>query len=282
MNQRSMKTNKRIMSVLMYTVLILVLIYTLIPFVTILLTSFRTAKDAVRGPFTWPKAWSIVSNYIEAWKVGNFSLYLWNSVYMMVLTVIGTLIVATFAGYSFAKFRYPGKNVFYYVLLLGMMIPFQTIMLPLYFTLKSMGLLNSLNGIVLLSIGTGEGFAIMMMRSFFISIPDSMIEAARLDGCSEVKVLTKVVLPNTFPAWSSLIVITAMGSWNNLLAPMVYIFKQEKYPVPYALYAFQAAHTTDYQLLAAGMMISIIPIIIVYVLFQRSFQNGIMAGAVKG
>ena len=122
----------------------------------------------------------------------------------------------------------------------------------------------------------------MMMRSFFLSIPDSMIEAARLDGCSEMKVLTRIVLPNTFPAWSSLVVITAMGSWNNLLAPMIYIFDQNKYPIPYALYAFQSAHTTDYQLLAAGMMISILPLIIVYVCFQKNFQNGIMAGAVKG
>lgn len=282
MRQSSRSRNRVVLKIVTYTVLIIALVYTMIPFLTILLTSFRTAKDAVRGPFTWPRQWDIINNYMEAWKIGKFSHYLANSLYMMVFTVAGTLAVATLAGYSFAKFRYPGRNFFYYILLIGMMIPFQTIMLPLYFTLKSMGLLNTLSGIALLSIGTGEGFAIMMMRSFFVSIPDSMLEAARLDGCSEVKVLTRVVLPNTYPAWSSLVVITAMGSWNNLLAPMIYIFKQEKYPIPYALYAFQSAHTTDYQLLAAGMMISIIPIIIVYVIFQRSFQNGIMAGAVKG
>lgn len=282
MKTSSKKRNRMIVKTVTYLVLTAALIYTLIPFATILITSFRTAKDAVRGPFTWPDEWSIITNYAEAWEIGKFSKYLLNSLYMMVFTVIGTLFVATLAGYSFAKFKYPGKNVLYYLLLIGMMIPFQTIMLPLYFVLKSMGMLNSLSGISLLMIGTGEGFAIMMMRSFFVSIPDSMIEAARLDGCSEVQVLVKVVLPNTFPAWTSLIVITAMGSWNNLLAPMIYIFNQEKYPIPYALYAFQSAHTTDYQLLAAGMMISIIPIVIVYVLFQSSFQNGLMAGAVKG
>ena len=255
MKTSSKKRNALTLKILTYAVLIVVLIYTIVPFATVILTSARSAKDAVRGPFTWPEEWSVIENYIEAWKIGNFSKYLLNSFYMMVLTVFGTLIVATLAGYSFAKFRYPGRNVMYYILLIGMMIPFQTIMLPLYFTLKSMGMLNSLTGISLLMIGTGEGFAIMMMRSFFISIPDSMIEAARLDGCSELKVLTKVILPNTFPAWTSLIVITAMGAWNNLLAPMMYIFDQNKYPIPYALYAFQSAHTTDYQLLAAGMMI---------------------------
>jgi raffinose/stachyose/melibiose transport system permease protein len=121
-----------------------------------------------------------------------------------------------------------------------------------------------------------------MMRSFFVSIPDSMLEAARIDGSSEMRILIQIVFPNTFPAWTSLIVFVAMGSWNNLLAPMIYIFKQEKYPIPYALYAFQSSHTTDYELLAAGMIISIIPVIIVYILFQKSFQSGITTGAVKG
>ena len=280
------KMNKKIKQIVNNIIITIVLVigavYTLIPFITILITSFRTTKDSIRGPFTWPKEWSIVQNYIKAWNMGNFNTYLLNSVYMMIFAIIGTLLIATLAGYSFAKFKYPGKTVLYYLLLIGMMIPFQTVMLPLYFVLKSMGLLNSLTGVAILSIATGEGFAIMMMRSFFISIPDSMLEAARIDGCSEIKVLMKVVLPNTFPAWTSLIVIVAMGSWNNLLAPMIYIFNQEKYPIPYALYAFQSSHTTDYELLAAGMMISIVPIIIVYIMFQSSFQSGITTGAVKG
>lgn len=279
---KSRKANIILGKIFTYAVLIIALVYTLIPFCTILLTSFRTPKDAARGPFTWPHEWDIISNYVEAWGVGNFSKYMWNSFYMMVLTVLGTLLIATLAGYAFAKYCFPGKSLVYYLLLLGMMIPFQTIMLPMYFNLKALGLLNSLNGIILLQIGTGEGFAIMMMRSFFVGIPDSLIEAARLDGASEIRVLTRVILPNTFPAWTSLIVISAMGSWNNLLAPMLYIFKDEKYPVPYALYAFQSAHSTNYQLLAAGMMISILPLMVVYVIFQRQFQQGMMLGAVKG
>lgn len=268
--------------ILVYAVLVIGAIYTLVPFFTIVLTSFRTARDSVRGPFTWPQEWQILENYIQAWQMGKFDRYLFNSLYMMVLVVIGTLLVATLAGYSFAKFRYPGRNSLYYVLLLSMMIPFQTIMLPLYFVLKSIGMLDSLTGVGLLSVATGLGFAIMMMRSFFISLPDSLLEAARLDGCSELGVLFRIVMPNTFPAWSSLIVFVAMGSWNNLLAPMIYIFNEEKYPIPYALYAFQSAHSTTYELLSAAMMISILPLLIVYIIFQKNFQSNLMAGAVKG
>lgn len=268
--------------IITYLLLVFGTVYTLIPFLTIVITSFRTPQDSVRGPFTWPREWEIIENYFAAWKMGKFELYLFNSLYMMVLTVIGTLLVATLAGYSFAKFRYPGKNLIYYILLLSMMIPFQTIMLPLYFILKNIGLLNSLNGIILLSTATGLGFAVMMMRSFFISLPDSLLEAARLDGCNELGVLFRIVMPNTFPAWSSLIVFVAMGSWNNLLAPMIYIFTEEKYPIPYALYTFQSSHSTTYELLSAAMMISIIPLVIIYIIFQKNFQSNLMAGAVKG
>lgn len=266
----------------MYATLIVIAVYTLIPFGTIILTSFRTQKDAIRGPFAWPKQLDIAGTYAQAWEQGHFARYLWNSVYMMILSVVGTLFATTLAGYSFAKLHYPGRSVLYYILLLTMMIPFQTIMLPLYFILKNLKLLNTLNGIVLITLAIGLGFGIMMMRSFFVSLPDSMLEAARLDGCNELSILLRIVMPNTFPAWSSLIVLVAMGSWNNLLAPMLYIFDAEKYPIPYALYSFQSAHTTYYNLLSAGMMISIIPIVIIYIIFQSRFQNNLLAGSMKG
>ena len=130
MRAHSKSRNKLILKIVTYTVLIIALVYTLIPFLTIILTSFRTAKDAVRGPFTWPRQWDIINNYMEAWKIGKFSHYLLNSLYMMVFTVIGTLAVATLAGYSFAKFRYPGRNLIYYILLIGMMIPFSVLRSP--------------------------------------------------------------------------------------------------------------------------------------------------------
>ena len=265
-----------------HLLLIIVAVYTLVPFVTILITSFRTERDSVMGPFTIPKEWSIITNYVKAWQMGHFDRYLLNSVYLVVFAVIGTLVVSTLAGYSFAKFKYPGRNTIYYVLLLSLMIPFQTIMLPVYFVLKSLGLLNSLTGISILGVATGLGFSIMMMRSFFVSIPDSMLEAARLDGCNELRILTSVVLPNTYPAWSSLAIFIALGAWNNLLGPMMYIFSESKFPIPYALYAFSDAHSTTYELLSAAMMISILPIAILYVLFAKNFQTNILAGAVKG
>ncbi|HZG86018.1 carbohydrate ABC transporter permease [Paenibacillus sp.] len=274
--------SRRMNGILVHIFLIAAALYTLVPFATILITSFRTRADSLNGPFTWPKEWNIVSNYVQAWSMGNFGSYLFNSLYLVVVTVAGTLFVSTLAGYSFAKFRYPGRNVIFYLLLITMMIPFQTVMLPLYFLLKSLGLLNSLTGVAVVSIAMGIGFAVMLMRSFFVSLPDSMLEAARIDGCGELSLLMRIVLPNTYPAWSSLIIFEALGAWNNLLAPMVYIFEESKYPIPYALYAFQGPYLTDYELMAAAMMISILPIVVVYLIFAKNFQTDILSGSVKG
>jgi|GEM_PF-380511 len=284
MRRKSKKFNlmRFLRGFLLYSLLIIVAVYTLIPFATVLITSFRTEKDSMKGPFTWPKQWDITAAYSNAWNMGHFNIYIWNSTFIMIATVLGTLLVSTMAGYSFAKLQYPGRKGMYYLLLISMMVPFQTIMLPLYFVLKGIGMLNTLTGVSLLLIATGLGFAVMMMRSFFISFPDSLLESARLDGCTEIKVLCRIVLPNTFPAWSSLIVFVAMGAWNNLLAPMLYIFNESKYPVPYALYAFQDAHSTSYGLLSAAMVISILPIVLVYLIFQSKFQTNLLAGAVKG
>lgn len=267
-------------NVFVHIFLIVTAIITMVPLFTIVITSIRTEKDAVLGPFSIPHEFSLFGNYIEAWTIGNFQQYIFNSVYLVVFSVAGTLIVSTLAGYSFAKFKYPGRNFLYFFILFGLMIPFQTIMLPLYFLLKSLGLLNSLTGIALISFG--NAFAIMLMRSFFISLPDSMIEASRIDGCGELRILISIILPNTFPAWASLIVFIALGAWNNLLPPMLFLFDQTKYPVPYAMFAFSDAHTTKYTLLAAAMVISILPILILYLIFNKNFQLDLLAGSEKG
>jgi raffinose/stachyose/melibiose transport system permease protein len=278
----SKKISEFSVSVFIHLVLSIMVIVTLVPFVTIIITAMRAETDLVRGPFSFPRDFKVVENFVEAWQVGRFGLYLNNSFYLMVVTIVGTLFVSTFAGYSFARLDYPGRNVLYYVILVSMMLPFQAVMLPMYFVLKNIKLLNSLNGVALIQITGGLGFSIMMMRSFFISMPLSMIEAARLDGCTETQILFKTILPNTFPAWSSLVVFNALWSWNNLLGPMIFLFSESKYPVPYALYAFQSSFSTRYDLLSAGMLISIVPLFVIYVIFQRKFTTNLLGGAIKG
>jgi raffinose/stachyose/melibiose transport system permease protein len=278
----SKKTIDLAVNVIIHLILISALIVTLIPLLTVVITSFRSEADLSRGPFSFPRDIRIFGNYIDAWERGRFGIYLKNSVYLTLVSVIGSLVISTLAGYSFAKLHYPGRDICYYSLLISMMIPFQASMLPLYFILMNLKMLNSLNGVALVQIAGSIGFNVMMMRSFFVSIPESMIEAARLDGCTEPKILFHIILPNTFPAWASLIVFSTLGSWNNLIGPMMFIFSENKYPIPYALYAFQSSFLTRYDLMGAAMFISIIPIFIVYIIFQRNFTTNLLGGAIKG
>lgn len=279
---KAMSFRSKLRYLVVYVLLIAFVVYTLIPFLTIVLTSLRSKRDVLRGPFSLPAEWSAIRNYSRAWGAGRFDQYLLNSMYLLMVNVVGSLVVCTLAGYSFAKFRFPGCNIMYYGFLLSMIVPFQTIMLPVYFVLKALRLINTLTGVAVLGIATGLGFGTMMMRSFFVSFPTTLVESARIDGCNEAGILVHIVLPNTFPAWSSLVVFSAMASWNNLLAPMLYIFKEAKYPIPYALYAFRGNHSTEYELLAAAMLISITPLLVIYLVFQSRFQSNLLAGAIKG
>jgi raffinose/stachyose/melibiose transport system permease protein len=274
-------TTRGVSRVLVNLVLIGAAVYALIPFLTIIVTSLRPEADLSRGPFTVPSELTIVQNYKRAWVDGRFSLYLKNSLLILVPSVLGNLAVVTFAGYSFAKLKYPGKKLLFAALMLSMMVPFQSVMIPLYLSMARLQLLNKLLGIILLQVGN-VGFGVFMMRSFYVSIPNELLEAARLDGCGEVRTLLFVVFPVTFPAWSSLIVFNSFWSWNNLLAPMLFLYRETLFPVPYALYAFQSKFSTDYSLLSAAMLISLLPLVILYLFFQRSFQSGLLGGSIKG
>lgn len=222
---------KRAPRVVLSLVLAAVAAYALIPFLTIIITSIRTEPDLARGPFTLPREITVLENYKRAWVDGRFSVYLKNSLFILVPSVLGNLAIVTFAGYSFAKMRYPGRKLFFGLLMLSMMVPFQSIMIPLYLIMARLQLLNKLAGIILLQIGN-VGFGVFMMRSFYVTIPNDLLEAARLDGCGEIKALLSVVFPLTFPAWSSLIVFNSLWSWNNLLAPMLFLYRETLFPFP--------------------------------------------------
>ena len=240
---------KPIARVVTYLVLVTVALYALIPFITIILTSVRSEADLARGPFTLPSELSFVENYLRAWRDGRFHIYLKNSIAILVPSVVGNLIVVTLAGYSFAKIKFPGRKILFALLMLSMMIPFHSIMIPLYLVMTKLHLLNKLMGIAILQIGT-VGFGVFMMQSFFVTTPDELIEAGSIDGCGELRTIWHIIFPITLPAWSSLIVFNSLGSWNNLLAPILFLYKETLFPVPYALYAFQANFDTDYSLVS--------------------------------
>jgi raffinose/stachyose/melibiose transport system permease protein len=196
--------------------------------------------------------------------------------------VLIPIVFATLAGFSFAKMRFPLRNTIFLVMLSGMMIPFQSIMIPLFFLFNSLGLINT-HAAVFLALGIGGiPFGIFMMRSFFLGLPNQMLEAARLDGCSELSAFLRVMLPLTYPAWVSLIIFQSMWSWNAFLVPLVFIFTDSLRPLPLGLMFFSSRYSTDYTLVAAAVTIMILPLIVLYILLQRKFISSITMGALTG
>jgi len=268
--------------IVIYTFLILAAIYTLIPAVTMVLTALRSPQDLQMGPFTLPREFTVIKNFTQAWVNGRFNIYLKNSIIQTIPSVLIVISFATLAGFSFAKMRFPGRSVLFFVLLGGMMIPFQAVMIPLYFLFNRLHLIDT-HAAVFLAIGVlGIPFGTFMMRSFFMSLPNQLLEAARLDGCSDFGAFVRVMLPLTYPAWVSLILFQSMWSWNNFLVPLIFIFTDELRPLPLGLMFYSTRYTTNYTLVAAGVLITIFPLVILYIFLQRKFISSITMGALTG
>ncbi|MGQ9622988.1 MAG: carbohydrate ABC transporter permease [Candidatus Caldatribacteriaceae bacterium] len=268
--------------IIVYLFLIGLAAYTLVPLVTIGLTASRSNPDVFRGPFTLPSEFVLFKNLREAWTIGRFGVYMKNSIIITVPTVLIVLFLATFAGYSFAKLRFRARDFLFYLILAGLMLPFQATMIPLYFLLNKFRLINT-HWSVIITIASGSlPFGIFMMRSFFMSLPTELIEAARINGCSEIQTLWNVMLPLTFPAWISLIIFQSMWTWNNFIVPFLFINDTSLRPITLGLMFYQSEYQTNYSLIAAGVLISILPLIVIFTILQRRFTEGIIMGALKG
>ena len=265
----------------MKLILIILIAYTLIaliPFSWVVLNSFKTNTEIFSNPFGLPN-YFLFSNYTEAWTTGKLGQYMRNSFIIAIPTTIGTLIVSSLAGYAFGKINFWGNNLIFSIFLFGLMIPFEAIMIPLYFTLKGLGLLESYAGVIIP--GIGGPFGIFLMRNFFKQIPSELSDSAKIDGCGEFGIFLYIMLPLAKPALGALGIFSFMGNWNSFLFPYIVLTNDAKRPLQVGLLNFQQRYYTDYRLLFAAIVLSIIPITILYVLLHRQFIQGIASGALK-
>jgi raffinose/stachyose/melibiose transport system permease protein len=244
------------------------------------MTALRPSAESMRDPFGLPSS-LYLENITTAWTRGRFGTYLLNSVIITLPSVVGVLVLSCLAGYGISRFRFPGRKLMFYIILLGLTVPFQSVMIPLYYQLLAMGLLGSYFAVILPSIAFGLPFGIFLMQAFFEDLPNELSDAARVDGCSEFRIFYSVMLPLARPAVATLIVFQFMRTWNEFLMPLLFLQNDSMRPLPLGLMFFQGAYTRDISLIAAGVAISSLPVIIVYILFHRQFVKGLTAGAVK-
>jgi ABC-type glycerol-3-phosphate transport system permease component len=254
---------------------------TIIPVLLVISTALKTQAEARVDPFGLFTDFSMES-IVSAWTEGQFSDYLLNSVLLSVPSTLLILVISTMAGYTFARLPFPGRTVVFYVVVLGLLVPFFTYMIPLYFQLRSMGLLDTLTGTVLVLTSTGTSFGTFFMRAFFSELPEELEQAARIDGCSEWRIFTSVMLPLVGSGIGALAVFTFISTWNNFLVPLLYLPTGGYRPLTTALYVFTGGRSVDVAPLAAGTLITILPIIVLFVVLQKQVTAGFISGAVKG
>lgn len=272
---------RRARSVNKHALLALISLISLFPVILTLSTAFKTSQDAQRNPFGLFSSFSF-ENFVTAWTVGRFSEYLVNSILLSVPSTVLVVVLSTMAGYTFARLPFPGRTVAFYLVVLGLLVPFFTFMIPLYFQLRDYGLLDSLLGVNLVLASTGLAFGTFFMRAFFTDLPTELDEAARIDGASEWQIFIRVMVPLVSSGAGALAVFTFLQNWNNFLVPLLYLPNGAFRPLTTGLYLFVGGRSVDIGPLAAGALITIVPVIALFVLLQKQVTQGFLSGAIKG
>jgi len=261
--------------------LIVLSLFAMFPIILTLSTALKTDSDVTVNPFGLFSSFSF-ENVEAAWTEGSFSDYLLNSFLISVPSTILVVVISTMAGYAFARLPFPGRGVAFYFVMLGLLVPFFTYMIPLYFQLRQMGLLDSLPGVNLVLTTTGLAFGTFFMRAFFSDLPTELEQAARIDGASEWQIFSKIMVPLVSAGAGALAVFTFLQNWNNFLVPLLYVPGGEYRPLTTGLYLFLGGRSIDIGPLAAGTLITILPVIVVFVVLQKQVTQGFLSGAVKG
>ena len=251
------------------------------PFLWMISTSLKTDAQAFAWPpklLPWPPRWD---NYAEAWRIAPFGRFFFNSILVSVSVTAASLLLNSLAAFGFSKHRFRGREALFLGLLATMMIPSQVTMIPNFLILKALGWLDTYSGLIVP--GFASAFGIFFLRQFMITIPDDYLDAARIDGASEMALYWRVVLPLAKPALATLAIFSFMGAWNDFLGPLIVVKSDEMRTLPLAISALSAGHyVMSWPLLMAGACFVVVPVLIIYLLAQRYLVEGIALGGLKG
>lgn len=264
-----------------YLFLIISCIFTIGPMIFLLLLSLRTKQDIVQeGVLSIPEVLHF-ENYIEAWKTGHFSTYFSNSIVISILSVIGVVVFATLIAYAMVYFDFKGKKVINMLVLLGLIIPVEIVIIPLFYNMKFVGLLGTRAPVYLTHIALNIPFAVFLLQGFVKDIPKSLVESARMDGAKEFTILRKIIAPLIVPALVSLVILIFMWTWNDFMTSNIMLKDDSVRTLPLGLSFFKGKYSRDIPMTAAASTIIMTPVLLVYLMFQKYMIKGLTMGAVK-
>ena len=264
---------------LMHVVLLAMVVLALAPFVWSIFASFKPFKELVSSQNLLPHTWTL-NSYREIFTRAHFLDAAQNSIIVAVSVTVATLLTSSAVGYVFAKYRFWGKDLLFIILLSTLMVPFSVILVPLYIRIADIGLSNSLGGIIVT--GLWSTFGIFMMRQFMETIPFELLDAARIDGASEWRIFFQIVMPLATAPMAALGVFTFLANWDSYLWPLVVLNSPEKQTIPLILAGLRSLYLTRYDMWAAGSMLTVVPMMIIYAFASKWFIRGIAMTGIKG
>jgi raffinose/stachyose/melibiose transport system permease protein len=263
-----------------YAIMIALVILFVGPLLIVVMSAFKTKTEILVDPLALPTEWRL-DTFVRAWTVGRFSQYFTNTVIYTVATVAGTCLFASLAGYALSRLRFPGQNVVLLVFLVGLILPFQAIMIPVFYLLNDLNLLNSHVGTILVSTALALPFATFLMRAFFKNLPTDIAEAARLEGANEAAVFWRVMLPLALSGLATVAVFQFLVTWNAFLIPLITAPSESLRPMAVGLMFFSDRFSADRSLESAAIIIMNVPVLAAFVALQRYFIRGVASGTVR-
>ncbi|MGB2956127.1 MAG: carbohydrate ABC transporter permease [Anaerolineales bacterium] len=263
-----------------HIVIILMLIFALGPVVILGFNSLKSTAELGLNPLGPPKN-ILWENYPKAWVEGNFATTMRNSGFLVVVTVSSVLLLAGMAAYSLARLKPPGSNAFMVFMLVGTTIPVWMYIVPLFILWRTLGLIDSLFGLIIIYTAGNSPFAIFLLRTFMVGIPRDLEDAARIDGATEWQVFRNVIIPLAWPGFLTVGLVVALGTWGEYQLAMIFVHKPDLFPVTTSYFSFVSQFSRDWGLTSAGAIMMIAPVLIIFLALQRQFIDGLTQGGVK-
>jgi len=268
--------------VIRYMILTVIALFMLAPFYWMISTSLKEYSKVLLFPpqlVPKPVAWE---NYVELFSQQPFHRYLLNSFYVSTLVTLGTIIFSAIAGYAFAKLKFRGSGVFFLILLSGMMMPVEITSIPLFISFSKLRITDSYFPLIVPQIfGYGGAFGVFLMRQFFITVPDAMAEAARIDGCTPWTTFWNIMLPLATSVIATLCIFTFLNNWNEIFLPLIYLSSSDLYTVPLALSLFTSENGVEWHLIMAAASVATLPILIIFFIAQKKFIESFAMSGIK-
>jgi multiple sugar transport system permease protein len=261
-------------------ILILLAFTILVPFLWMLSSSLKLNRDVFSYPMKWIPNPIILKNYVTIWKEIPLLTYVFNSFKLTITITLIQVITSSFAAYGFAKMRFPGRDILFLAYVCTIAIPWQTYMIPQFVIFRILGLVNT--HLALIILGTFTAFGVFLIRQYYLTVPNELCEAARIDGLSEYGIYWRIMLPLSHPVLATLIIFSFVGVWNDFMGPLIYLNSKNLLTMQLGLRSFITQYSSEYNLIMAGAMIALIPVFIVFVSLQKYFVEGIATTGLKG